>query len=91
MLICFCARTDPQHIMMREMFRKKLPPMVFSPSDRPDVEDRLPDTSTTDLRLSHPVNYLSDLSDDDADIDDKHQEVCKNIFGIIDSAETQIR
>jgi len=45
---------------MREMFRKQSPPWAraLSPLGRPE------------LQLIHPVDYLSDISDDDADIDD---------------------
>src|SRR5882672_8258330 len=69
MLICLCTRTDPQQMMMWECSEKKSLPTASSPPDRPDVGQS--DTSTTNLWLSHPIYYSSDLSDDDANINDE--------------------
>ena len=56
---------------MRELFTKKSPPWALSPLGRPEVERSDTSKSTTNLQLIHPINYLSDFSDDDTDIDDE--------------------
>ena len=61
----YFARTDPQVVMMREMFCK-LP--LHNEAETPEMEARENPPKT--FRLAHAVNYLSDMSDDDVDIDD---------------------
>jgi hypothetical protein len=64
----YFARTDPQVAMMREMCHKQLRFPVHDRAETPEMEAKEKPLQT--FQLAHAVDYLSDMSDDDADIDD---------------------
>jgi hypothetical protein len=59
----YLARTDPQVVMMQEMCRKQVPSPAHNKSETPKTK------TLKTFRFVHTVNYLSDMSDDDTDID----------------------
>jgi hypothetical protein len=64
----YSKRSDPQVAMMREMCRKQLPSPVHNESETPEAETMKNPSRT--FQFVHAVNYLSDMSDDDTNIDD---------------------
>jgi hypothetical protein len=60
----YFARTDPQVAMMREMLRFPVHDRVETP------EMEAMENPLQTFQLAHAVDYLSDMSNDGADIDD---------------------